>query len=168
MTRKTTLQIGKSLTQRHDVAGWIQLARTFDAHHKKMLVMLATHDLTGPQFDVLATAFRRDGLTQQEVADNLLVTKGNVALIIDNLETNGLIERRIDHKDGRLRRLYLTQNGRSKLEPVFKSHAKTVKLLWACFSEEQIKCLTALLRTLEANCLTDETTAKLSLLKSFP
>ena len=118
-----------------------------------MLAMLAPHNLTGPQFDLLVTARRREGLTQQEIADHLLVTKGNVALVIDNLERDGLIERRVDKNDGRLKRLYVTSIGRQKLDTVLKSHGKTVKRLWACFSGEQIENLTTLLRILERNCL---------------
>ena len=114
--------------------------------------MLATHDLTGPQFDVLATAYRHQGLTQQEIAQNLLVTKGNIALVIDNLERDGLIERRADSSDARVKRIHLTTAGRKKLSLVFRSHRATVEQLWSCFSIAQIDSLTSLLTTLQSNC----------------
>jgi DNA-binding MarR family transcriptional regulator len=45
--------------------------------------------LNNAQFDVLAHVGAVEGMTQQELADSILVTKGNVALLLDRVEGRG-------------------------------------------------------------------------------
>lgn len=68
--------------------------------------------LSIPQFDVLSTLTEREGLTQQELAARLYVTKGNVSGLIDRLVDAGLVERRPIPEDRRSHALHLTQQGR--------------------------------------------------------
>src|SRR5689334_23042805 len=73
---------------------WAQLARAFFLVQRRIVSVLAGHDLTLPQFDVMATVRFSEGVTQQELARRLLVTKGNVCGIVTRLEDMGLVERR--------------------------------------------------------------------------
>src|SRR4051794_20242664 len=83
------------------VRTWVQLARTFYLIQRRIMTMLAGHELTMPQFDVLATLRFSEGVTQQELAKRLLVTKGNVCGVLDRLEGLGWVQRRSDPKDAR-------------------------------------------------------------------
>lgn len=67
--------------------------------------------LSIPQFDVLSTLTEREGLTQQELAGRLYVTKGNVSGLIDRLVEAGLVERRAILGDRRSHALHLTAAG---------------------------------------------------------
>ena len=67
--------------------------------------------LSIPQFDVLSTLTEREGLTQQELAARLYVTKGNVSGLIDRLVEAGLVERRAIPGDRRSHALHLTPAG---------------------------------------------------------
>ena len=67
--------------------------------------------LSIPQFDVLSTLTEREGLTQQELAARLYVTKGNVSGLIDRLVEAGLVERRAIPGDRRSHALHLTPEG---------------------------------------------------------
>lgn len=67
--------------------------------------------LSIPQFDVLSTLSEREGLTQQELAARLYVTKGNVSGLIDRLVDAGLVERRAIPGDRRSHALHLTSAG---------------------------------------------------------
>lgn len=67
--------------------------------------------LSIPQFDVLSTLSEREGLTQQELAARLYVTKGNVSGLIDRLVDAGLVERRPISGDRRSHALHLTASG---------------------------------------------------------
>src|SRR3954454_12851605 len=67
--------------------------------------------LSIPQFDVLSTLTEREGLTQQELASRLYVTKGNVSGLIDRLVEAGLVERRAIEGDRRSHALHLTGKG---------------------------------------------------------
>ncbi|MFE1600870.1 MarR family winged helix-turn-helix transcriptional regulator [Methylobacterium sp. ID0610] len=68
--------------------------------------------LSIPQFDVLSTLSEREGLTQQDLAERLYVTKGNVSGLIDRLVEAGLVERRPIPGDRRSHALHLTPAGR--------------------------------------------------------
>ena len=68
--------------------------------------------LSIPQFDLLSTLTEREGLTQQELAQRLYVTKGNVSGLVDRLVEAGLVERRAIEGDRRSHALHLTGKGR--------------------------------------------------------
>ena len=67
--------------------------------------------LSIPQFDVLSTLSEQEGLTQQDLAARLYVTKGNVSGLIDRLVEAGLVERRAIPGDRRSHALHLTPAG---------------------------------------------------------
>ena len=72
---------------------------------------LAAHGMTLAQYDVLMTLCHGNGITQQELAERLLVTKANVVGLIDRVSAAGWVERRPDPEDRRVNRLYLTEAG---------------------------------------------------------
>ena len=72
--------------------------------------------LSIPQFDLLSTLSEREGASQQEIAERLYVTKGNVSGLIDRLAALGLVERRALPADRRSYALHLTDEGRRIVE----------------------------------------------------
>ena len=66
-----------------------------------------------PQCDVLTTLTEREGVSQQELATRLYVTKGNISGLIDRLAEAGLVERRSTANDRRQHAIYLTEAGRA-------------------------------------------------------
>ena len=77
---------------------------------------LRTLGLSIPQFDLLSTLTETEGLTQQELAERLYVTKGNVSGLVDRLVEAGFVERRPSPADRRSHALYLTSEGRALAE----------------------------------------------------
>jgi MarR family transcriptional regulator, organic hydroperoxide resistance regulator len=72
--------------------------------------------LSIPQFDLLSTLTEAGGVTQQELAQRLYVTKGNVSGLVDRLVEAGLVERRRSPGDRRSHALHLTSDGRALAE----------------------------------------------------
>jgi MarR family transcriptional regulator, organic hydroperoxide resistance regulator len=72
--------------------------------------------LSIPQFDLLSTLTEREGLSQQELAERLYVTKGNVSGLLDRMVEAGLVERRAIPGDRRSNALHLTPKGRDLAE----------------------------------------------------
>lgn len=64
------------------------------------------------QCDVLTTLTEREGLSQQDLAERLYVTKGNISGLIDRLAAAGLVERRTIASDRRSHAIFLTPAGR--------------------------------------------------------
>ena len=102
--------------------------------------------LTPAQFDVLAQVGVAEGLTQQELAAALLVTKGNVTQLLDRMEHCGLIRRQ---QVGRSNRVYLTEAGRALRSRVVPSHERFIMSQFTALSPEEQRQLLAFLRRLD-------------------
>jgi DNA-binding MarR family transcriptional regulator len=95
--------------QRYAVAAWLRMTRVFHKIEHRLTQHLRPYDLSLAHFDVLAQLQGNEGITQQELADRLLVTKGNVCQILDRMMERGLLVRR---QEGRINRVFLTERGR--------------------------------------------------------
>ena len=143
MGRRLSVQ-GRGL--RVSVLGWLRLARVFQKMDRASAEHLGDFGLSMAQFDVLAQVGAAEGLTQQELADSLLVTKGNVCQLLDRMEGRGLILRQ---GEGRVNRLFLTDAGRKLFaEAVPAQEAMVARKFSALSPEEQAKLL-ELLRKLD-------------------
>src|SRR5580700_8873310 len=72
--------------------------------------------LSVPQCDVLTTLTEKEGVSQQDLAKRLYVTKGNISGLIDRLVAAGLVERRAIAADKRQHAIFLTLAGRAAAE----------------------------------------------------
>lgn len=113
---------------------------------------LAAHGLTLAQFDVLMTLCHGEGLTQQELAEWLLVTKANVVGLIDRVEAAGWVERRADPEDRRVKRLYLTDAGRKLARKAQPGQHALVRRIFGRLSEAELRQLHGMLARLEEAC----------------
>lgn len=117
------------------VVAWLRLLRVDQKVSRVLTEDLKRWDLNLAQFDTLAHVGAAEGLTQQDLADSLLVTKGNVCQMLDRMERRGLLVRR---REGRTNRLFLTAEGRSMFEEVVPAHEELVgRQLSVLETEEQ-------------------------------
>ena len=125
---------------------YVRLLRVSQKVERALELQLRRWGLNNAQFDVLAQVGAAEGLTQQELADHLLVTKGNVAQLVARLEGRGLIERR---PQGRTNRLYLTEEGRRTFERAVPAHEALVDERLSALTTEEQKTFHNLLRKLD-------------------
>ena len=95
---------------------WFRFIRLHRRLSNAMAAELKAIGLSVPQFDLLSTLTEREGVTQQELAERLYVTKGNVSGLVDRLVEGGLLERRPLAGDRRSHALHLTPRGRGLAE----------------------------------------------------
>jgi DNA-binding MarR family transcriptional regulator len=96
------------------------------------------HGLSLPHVEVLLCLDSGEGVSQQDLAERLLLTKGNICVIVQKMEAAGLIERRSDPDDQRFHRLYLTPAGREKLRAILPEQAaQTSRVLRGLSPAEQ-------------------------------
>lgn len=76
---------------------------------------LATVDLEPPLFRVLNLVDAAEGHSQQAIGEAIQVPPSRMVGLVDELEKRGLVERRPDPADRRVRALYLTAAGREAL-----------------------------------------------------
>jgi len=110
---------------------------------------LSEYDLTPAQFEVIAKLWGAQGISQQMLAERLLVTKGNVCGLIDRMSVLGLVERRCDPEDRRSNLLFLTDKGMELADRVIPAHERHIAEHMSVLSPEDQRKLAALLRELD-------------------
>src|SRR5215217_6206845 len=131
---------------RRPSVGWWRLLRVALKVERVLGEQLRDWGLNNAQFDVLAHVGAAEGITQQELADLLLVTKGNVTQLLDRVEERGLISRR---REGRTNRLFLTDEGRRLFAEVVPAHEALIDERLSALSQEEQQRLHKLLRKLD-------------------
>src|SRR5438477_6077188 len=125
---------------------WMRLARVFQKVDRAATESLRFRQLSPAQVDVLAKVGSAEGISQQELANALLVTKGNVCQLLDKMEGSGLLERR---PDGRVNRLFLTDQGRQVHDEVVPQHDALLAEQFSTLNEDEQRELLRLLRQLD-------------------
>ncbi|HEV7665911.1 MAG TPA: MarR family transcriptional regulator [Chloroflexota bacterium] len=120
--------------------------RVFQKVDRAASESLRWRQLSPAQLDVLAKVGSAEGISQQELANALLVTKGNVCQLLDKMEGSGLLERR---PDGRVNRLFLTAQGRRVHDDVVPRHDEMLADQFNTLSDEDQRELLRLLRHLD-------------------
>jgi DNA-binding MarR family transcriptional regulator len=95
---------------------WIAVARACQLMQLTLGRNIAHLDIKPPHLDIMINLYRREGISQQELARKLLVGRSNMSMLLPQLEKRGLVERRADAKDKRVLRIYLTAEGRAITE----------------------------------------------------
>ena len=130
------------------VVAWMRMARLSARLERALDQQTRTYGLSLAQFDVLAQVGAREGMSQQELAQRLLVTKANVTQLLERMATLELIERR-PSGTGRAVRLHLTPRGRELHDRLVPAHEGAVAVLLSGLSADELRVLTPLLHTLD-------------------
>lgn len=100
---------------------------------------LLKHEVTSEQWAVLSSLWKKDGLTQQELADLANKNKASITHLVDNLEKRELVERRVDESDRRNKLVYLTKEGADLQGTLTKVVSKTMKEITADVDKKELK-----------------------------
>ena len=90
-----------------------------------------------------------EGQSQQALAERLGIPASRMVALVDHLEASGLVERRPDPEDRRVRGLYLTRKGRGALERAGKIAIDYETRLCAGINREERELLIDLLQKLQ-------------------
>lgn len=88
------------------------------------------HAMTPEQWIVLVRLWQDDGATQTELGESTLKDKATLSRILDVMERNGLVVRRLDPVDGRSRRVHLTRAGkdlRASFTPIVRALVERIE-----------------------------------------
>lgn len=128
---------------------WLLLARIYNRVVRRLGQVLDRHALSMAQFEVLAVLHFGAGITQQELASRLLVTKGNICGMIDRMAASGWVERRPDPGDRRVNRLFLTEAGKHLRAEAVPAHHALIRDLMSGLGGPELQTLHQLLDQLE-------------------
>jgi DNA-binding MarR family transcriptional regulator len=120
-----------------------------NAHNEK----LEKYGITYAQLRILNCLWDKDGLTQKEILEIVRIKSSTITGIIDVLEKKGLAIRKLDKVDGRIRHVYLTNEGEAlkmnsweicleledRLSKTFSVEEKLLLLSWLRIISDNIK-----------------------------
>ena len=101
----------------------------------------AASGLTMSQFGVLEALYHKGDLSAKQLSEKILKTKGNLTLVIDNLQRKGLVERRVCERDRRKTYICLTSEGRELIQEAFPRHARKIFYYMNVLSTEELQML---------------------------
>lgn len=90
---------------------WVAVARACHVMGQTLTRELQSLDIKPPHLDILINLYRTPGISQQDLADKLLVGRSNLSMLLPQMEKRGLLIRRGDPQDRRVLRLELTDDG---------------------------------------------------------
>jgi DNA-binding MarR family transcriptional regulator len=128
---------------------WIALVRAEKAVVRELTRALAPLDLKIGQLDVLMNIYRHPGMSQHDVARRLLVGRSNITMLLPQLEKQGLIRREGDPKDKRVIRLFLTEDGETRLMQALKVYSSLIDRVMAQSSPAQCDAMGEQMRRIE-------------------
>ncbi len=105
---------------------FIKLTRAVDSLTARLHQYGSMGGLTISQFGVLETLYHLGPMCQSQISSKLLLSTGNITLVIDNLEKRGLVQRRRDSQDRRYITVSLTEAGQALIAQIFPLHAAAI------------------------------------------
>lgn len=102
---------------------------------------LADIALTREQWSIMAVLWKKDGLTQQMIADKTYRDRPGTTRLLDNLEKEGYVERRPHESDRRTKLIFLTSKGKKIESEVVKALNDTIQTVTKNVSNHQIETL---------------------------
>ncbi|WP_428698524.1 MarR family winged helix-turn-helix transcriptional regulator [Stappia sp.] len=128
-----------------------RLAQTAKAHRSRAGTHLSRIGLHPGQESVLKVLADEDGQTMSKLAATLSVQPPTVTKMVTRLSAQGFLRRAASETDGRLARVFLTDEGRALVETVDKTWKRLEREALAGLDDKDRKKLRKLLRQVEKN-----------------
>lgn len=127
---------------------WLVLWRATRAVEARAYQSIEEAGLCPSDFGVLEALLHKGPLPVNVIGRKVLLTTGSITTAIDRLARRGLVKRKDDPDDGRVRLVELTAKGRQLIQPAFARHAADLESLVAVLAPDERVALVALLRKL--------------------
>jgi DNA-binding MarR family transcriptional regulator len=125
---------------------WIAVAKVHLLVDRALTEGLQPLDLKCVQYDILAAVYRFPGLTQQELADKLLVGRSNMSMLLPGLIRRDLVTRRGDPGDARVKRLHLTETGLALTQRALQVQVALIERMMGALSPEECEAIGDMMR----------------------
>jgi MarR family transcriptional regulator, 2-MHQ and catechol-resistance regulon repressor len=137
-----------SLSEIRTLNAFIKLTRCTNS----VLARLSGRDtigkLTPSQFAVLEALYHLGPMTQGEISAKVLKSGSNITTVVDNLEREGLVQRKRDRMDRRVINVHLTEAGKNQLETVLPGHIAALVEEFSILTETEQEMLASLCKKL--------------------
>ena len=120
---------------------YTKLMRAAESVTGRVHRVLSAPKLTISQFGVLEALYHKGPLCQRDIAAKILKSTGNITLVIDNLEKQGLVRRERDTEDRRYLTIHLTETGSTLIVKVFADVEASIVTEMASLTESEQELL---------------------------
>lgn len=127
---------------------FISLSRAAECVMARTQVEIEKAGLTEGQFGILEALFHLGPLCAADLAGKVLRSRGNLTLVIANLERDGLVSRTVRKEDRRYMTVELTGKGKRLISKLFPRHARLVTKTLSILTETEQEDLRRLCRKL--------------------
>jgi len=149
---------------------WLDIIRRYDLENSIGFVLYRTAmafrkaldlelrrktGVTFGQWKILAMLSREDGLTQKEIADRCEVEGPTLIPIIDKMEKEGVVTRKVDSEDRRINRIFLTTKAEATWNSLVDCSMQVRKSSIRDIPEEQVKIMRDVLEKISQNLMID-------------
>jgi DNA-binding MarR family transcriptional regulator len=110
--------------------------------------------VTRSQWWVLAFLSRADGMSQVALAEELDLGKVALGGLIDRLEASGMVARRLDKIDRRIKRVHLTKKGQTLIGRIRNSVSAAEREILDRIGDADLRATVRALRGMKENLLT--------------
>jgi MarR family transcriptional regulator, 2-MHQ and catechol-resistance regulon repressor len=143
---KTTKQYGKKIDLALSL--WVKLARAHATFSHLTAANINKFNLTPAQFGVVECLGHLGPMLIGDLTKKHLVSGGNMTVVVDNLEKEGIVERSVSKEDRRAFYVRLTRKGNRMFNSIFIQHAEYVAKLASVLTETEQTELGSLLKKL--------------------
>jgi MarR family 2-MHQ and catechol resistance regulon transcriptional repressor len=127
---------------------YIKFTRAANSLETRMIRRAVLGDLTPSQFGVMETLLHLGPMCQSEIGEKILKSSGNMTLVIDNLEKQGLVLRQTDVNDRRMTNISLTSKGEELIKRIFPDQVKLIVEEFGVLTAEEQDLLGSLCKKL--------------------
>jgi MarR family 2-MHQ and catechol resistance regulon transcriptional repressor len=146
---KNTLKYGKKIDTALGV--WVKLQRASASFHKKNAEHLKNFGITAAQYAVIECLGHLGSLNMGELCKKMLVSGGNMTVVVDNLVKEGLVERVPSDGDRRAIIVRFTPKGKKIFDDSFVKHANYLTEMASVLTNQEQEDLARLLKKLGCN-----------------
>ncbi|PWU70306.1 MarR family transcriptional regulator [Gracilibacillus dipsosauri] len=109
------------------------------------------YDLTKGQYLYLVRICENPGIIQEKLAEMIKVDRTTVARAIKKLEMNGFIEKKDDHSNKKIKKIFPTEKGKKVYPFIKKENDYSNSIALAGFSEKEEETILWLLQRVRKN-----------------
>jgi MarR family 2-MHQ and catechol resistance regulon transcriptional repressor len=127
---------------------FIKLNRATNSFNNRLSQRGTQGELSPSQFAVLEALLHLGPMYQTHISRKLLLSTGNITMVIDNLEKHGLVMRQRNSDDRRFITVSLTSEGEALIRGIFPTHARAICEEMSLLSQDEQRQLGALCKKL--------------------
>src|SRR5580700_4579813 len=139
---------GKSKTDTSGIHLWLVLWKAFRSLEVHAHRHIAELEMCLSDFGVLEALLHKGPLTVKELGAKVMLTSGSMTAALDRLGRRGLVERKEDDVDRRVRVVRLTETGADLIREAFEDHKQAMEDAAAGVEEADREVLIISLRRL--------------------